>query len=99
MARDSQAGLSRGARYLSCLLEPGCDLETPKVAGKEQVTLGQPRPVGNAGAVLWDRIHGVFGEQCKFGERPVVAGLKCQLEEFESIPRVERKSVSSGLHG
>lgn len=34
----------------------------------------------------------------RFDKRPVVAGLKCQPEEFGSDPRVKRKSVSSGLH-
>lgn len=34
----------------------------------------------------------------RFDKRPVVAGLKCQPEEFGFDPRVKRKSVSSGLY-
>ena len=36
---DSQGRLSRGVRYLSRVLEHGCDLETPKVVGKEHIKM------------------------------------------------------------
>lgn len=40
----------------------------------------------------------VLESSTRFDKRPVVAGLKCQPEEFGFDPRVKRKSISSGLH-
>lgn len=65
----------------------------------------QCHPVENACDILWasERIElkktwCVLDSSTRFDKRPVVAGLKCQPEEFGCDPRVKRQSVSSSSH-
>lgn len=61
--------------------------------------------VENACDILWasERIElkktwCVLDSSTRFDKRLVVAGLKCQPEEFGFDPRVKRQSVSSSSH-
>lgn len=65
----------------------------------------QCHPVENAYDILWasegtelKKTWYVLESSTRFDKRPVVAGLKCQPEEFGFDPRVKRKPVSSSAH-